>query len=1141
MDAIRYFTRHRTAANLLMVFMLAIGVIAATQMRAQYFPDVIVNEVSVSVPWAGAGAEDVDRAIVQLVEPVLLGVEGVAAVSSRASEGGAFISVEFEPNHDLATAESDVQAAVDALTTLPEGADDPVVAASAWRDRVTDVLISGPVGVDQLGRFADEFILRLFAEGISRATITGLADPETVVEVSSVTLMRHDLTMAEVAEAIANAARSNPAGELGGTARLRSGSEAQTAERIAAIVLRADPDGTILTVGDVATVRANAANAVRAAFVGQNPAMTIRVDRADDGDAIRMQAAVARLADEIQPGLPPGVTVKLVRTRAGQISDRLTLLLDNGLSGLALVLALLFLFLNVRIAFWVAAGIPIALVSALAVMWALGLTLNMISMFALIIMLGVVVDDAIVVGEHADFRLRTLGEPPAIAAENAAVRMAGPVLASSITTIVAFLGLLAVGGRFGELIAAIPITVAIVLVVSLVECFLILPNHLKGALVQEGHERWYDWPSRQMNRGMDWVRLRLIRPAMRILLIARYPALAAAVLALAWQSSLFLRGEVQFRFFSPPEQASVTGGFAMLPGASRDDTLAMMREVQRAAEVVTDRFEAEHGLNPATFIMAEIGGGAGRNLSGADGKGPDLLGSIAMELVSPDLRPYPTSEVIAALEAEVVPHPLLEELSFRNAFFGPGGVSLGVDLYGGEADTLKAAAEALKAALAVYPEVSGLEDSLAYDKEDLILTLTPQGESLGLDTAALGRALRNSLGGIEAATYPDGPRQASIRVELPQDELTADFLERSLIRTSAGVYVPLGDIVTVESRAGFSTVRRENGLRTVTVSGELAEDDPARATEVQRALAEDILPRIAEGFGLGYKLSGQAEDEREFLGGAAVALVLCLLGIYITLAWIFAHWTRPLVVMSVIPFGLVGAIYGHWVWDMPMSLFSIVGLIGMAGIIVNDSIVLVSTVDEYSEKRGLHAAIVDAVADRFRPVFLTTMTTVLGAGAAVIRTQRPGRVSQANGDHPRVWTGVRDGAGPGCGAGADGRAGRFCPGRRRPAPGGSPGAAPDAARAGCGDGRDHAGRPCLAVLGCGDRGLAGLAGSAWPVAGRGRSGPGCAGGLSRPCPGPLAGGSSCCGCPDSASQGLGRRAALHLDRAAVGKDCQRDP
>ena len=999
MALIRYFARHRTVANLLMVFMLVAGLAAATQMRAQYFPDIVVNEVDVTIVWDGAGADEVDRAIVQLVEPALLTVEGVAGISSRASEGRAVIEVEFDPNRDLATAEKNVQAAVDALSTLPEGAEDPVVVASAWRDRVTDVLISGPVGVDQLARFADEFTLRLFSEGISRATIAGLADPETVVEVPTATLMRHDITMAEVAVAIGNATRAAPAGELGGASRLRSGTEAQTVDRIAAVVLRAEPDGTTLTVGDIATIRANEPNSIRAAFVGDNPAMTIRVDRADDGDAIRMQATVARVAAEIQPSLPPGVTIELVRARANQISDRLEILLDNGTSGLLLVLAMLFLFLNVRIAFWVAAGIPIALVSALAVMWAFGMTLNMISMFALIIMLGVVVDDAIVVGEHADFRLRTLGEPPALAAENAAIRMGGPVLASSLTTIISFLGLLAIGGRFGELIAAIPITVAIVLLVSLVECFLILPHHLKSALVAEGKEQWHDWPSRQLNRGMDWFRLRVIRPLMRFVIFVRYPLLAAAVLALAWQSSLFLRGEVQFRFFSAPEQASVTGAFVMLPGAEREDTLAMMRELQRAAEVITTRFEAEHGLNPATFVLAEIGGGAGRNLASAETKGPDLVGSIAMELISPDQRPYPTSALISALEEEVVPHPLLEEISFRNAFFGPGGASLSVDLLGGEAETLKAAAEALKAALAGYPEVSGLEDTLAYDKEDLVLDLTPQGESLGLDTAALGRALRDRLGGIEAATYAEGPRQASIRVELPEGELTADFLDRSLIRTGSGAYVPLADIVTVESRAGFSTIVRENGLRTVTISGELSEADPARAAEVQRALAEEILPRIGEDFGLGFRVSGQAADEQEFLGGAAVALVLCLLGIYLTLAWIFAHWTRPLVVMSVIPFGLIGAIWGHWIWDMPMSLFSIVGLIGMAGIIVNDSIVLVSTVDEYSEKRGLHAAIVDAVSDRFRAVLLTTLTTVLGLAPLLYE-----RSSQAEFLKPTVIT-----------------------------------------------------------------------------------------------------------------------------------------
>ena len=999
MGLIQYFARHRTIANLLLIVLVVSGIVAATNMRAQYFPDVILNEVSVTVAWDGAGADDVDRAIVQVLEPAFLTIDGVADVSSRASEGRASINLEFEANFDLTAAEDEVQSTVDAINTLPEGAEAPVVAASAWRDRVTDVLINGPVGVDQLARFADEFTARLFAAGITRATITGLAAPEIVVEVSSTVLMQYDITMAEVATAIGAAVGDAPAGELGEGARLRTGSERRTTSEIAAILLRSLPDGSTLTVGDIATIRANSSNSIRASFVGENPAMTVRVDRADDGDAIRMQATVETVAAEMQLGLPPGVSVELVRTRAEQISDRLVLLIDNGLTGLALVLGLLFLFLNARIAFWVAAGIPAAMIAALAGMWALGVTLNMMSLFALIIMLGIVVDDAIVVGEHADFRVRKLGEAPEVAAENAARWMAAPVFASSVTTMIAFLGLLAVGGRFGDLILAIPLTVVAVLIASLVECFLILPNHLKHSLTAAGGDRWYDWPSRQVNRGMAWFEIWVIRPVIRFVIVARYPVLAATVLALALQAALFLRGDVQFRFFAPPEQASVSGSFAMLPGAGREDTMEMLRELQRATDVVTARFEAENGLNPATFVLAEIGGGSGRGLSGADTKGPDLLGSISMELISADLRPYPTSAFIAALEAEVVPHPLLEELSFRNAFFGPGGASLSVDLYGGEAETLKAAAESLKAALAIYPEVSGLEDTLSYDKEELILTLTAQGESLGFDNESLARALRERLGGIEAATYPDGTRQATIRVELPESELTADFLNRSLIRAEAGVYVPLSDIVQVESRSGFSTVRRENGLRTVSVSGDLSENDPARASEVQRVLSEEILPGVAEDFGLAWQLSGQAADEREFLGGAAVALVLCLLGIYLALAWIFAHWTRPLVVMTVVPFGLVGAVFGHWVWGMPLSMFSIVGLIGMAGIIINDSIVLVSTIDQYSERRGLRPAIIDGVADRFRPVLLTTLTTVLGLAPLLYE-----RSSQAEFLKPTVIT-----------------------------------------------------------------------------------------------------------------------------------------
>lgn len=995
-----YFVRHRTLANLLMVLMLVAGVVATLNIRAQYFPDVVLSEVDVEVRWPGAGAEDVDRAVVQVLEPALKTVEGVAATYARSVEGRASIEIEFEPGVNLDRAAQDVTAAVEGITTLPDGAEEPEVSRSAWRDQVTDVVITGPVGVDQLARLADEFTQALFAAGVTRTTISGLAAPEVVVEVSSVALMRHDVTMQGIASAIAAAVTTLPAGEVAaGASRVRTGQERRRAEEIGEIALRVAADGTVLRLRDVAAVRVEGADRGRAAFVGANPAMAVRVERGPEGDAIDMQARVAQAAEEMRPGLPEGVTLDLVRTRAEQITERLSLMFDNALGGLGLVVLMLFLFLNGRIAFWVAVGIPIATLSAIAVMWAGGLTLNMISLFALILVLGVIVDDSIVVGEHADFRVRHLGETPVVAAERAAVRMAGPVLASTLTTVIAFLALAAIGGRFGDLIRDIPLTVMAVMVASLVECFLILPNHMAHALKDSVKETWYDAPSRFTNRQLDRFRAAVMRPLMRGVIAWRYPVLALAVLALASQVALFIRGDVQFRFFNPPEQNSLTGNFAMLPGATRADSVAMMQELQRAVAAVGDAYEAEHGLDPVLYVMAEVGGGAGRGLSGAATKDADLLGGISVEIVNPDLRPYSSSAFIAAVEAEVRRHPLLEELSFRGGRFGPGGNAISVDLYGAEAGVLKAAAEALTARLAVFPEVSGLEDTLAYDKEELVLALTPTGQALGFTVEGLARDLRAMLSGVEAATFPDGPREAAIRVELPEGELTADFLERTQMRAAEGVYVPLADIVTVSRASGFASVMRENGLRVVTVSGDLAEDDPARATEVQAALRDEIVPGVAQDFGVQFRFSGQAEQEREFLGGAQVAVVLALVGIYLCLAWIFASWSRPVVVMSVIPFGMIGAILGHWVWDVPMSMFSIVGMIGMAGIIVNDSIVLVSTIDEYSEKRGLIPAVVDAVADRLRPVLLTTLTTVLGLAPLLFE-----RSSQAEFLKPTVVT-----------------------------------------------------------------------------------------------------------------------------------------
>lgn len=1060
---VSYFTRHKTVANLLLVLMLVAGLTAAPNMRAQFFPDVIIDSVTVSTVWKGAGAEDVDEAISQVLGTALLGLEGVERSSSASREGRSSITLEFEPGWDMSRAAADVQTAVDAIATLPSEAEEPSVRRGAWRDRVTDVVITGQVGPEQLGRFADELVVRLFAAGVTRTTIQGVAAPEILVEVPASKLVAHDVTMAQIAEAIAAQVDADPAGDVAGAnTRVRTGTAKRTPQEIAAVALRSNADGSKLLVSDVATVRAQGVDRNVGFFVGENPAITVGVDRSDRGDAIGVQQQVEKVAAELQASLPDGVTVELIRTRAEAITGRLDLLIENGLLGLGLVVALLFLFLNARTAFWVAAGIPVAMAAAIAFMYLGGVTINMISLFGLIITLGIVVDDAIVVGEHADHRYRLGGMSAAEAAEGAAQRMAMPVFAATLTTVIAFFGLVAVGGRFGGLISDIPYTVIAVLIASLIECFLILPHHMNHALA--GIEKrnkfsmsklvvggivtsvvatafvtglifgliygflWLtgadvakaygllsgsaaalagitlvlvagyllsrparlstivhvvgrhgiDTTSMVVNTGFVWMRERLFRPFMSGVIAMRYAVLAGVVVLLASQSAMFIRGDVQWRFFNAPEQGSVTGNFIMAEGARRADTLEMMREMQRATDAVAARLEAEHGVNPLAYVIAQIGGNGGRGLDAAEGKDGDLLGGISIELIDADLRPYSSFSFVAELQEEVVNHPLAEAVSFRGWRSGPGGDALDIQLYGASTQTLKEASEALQAALMEYPEVSGLQDNLAYDKEELILDLTPQGLALGFTIDQLGRVLRSRLGGIEAATYPDGPRSASIRVELPKGELTADFLDRTQMRTPAGAYVVLGDIVSVQQRTGFSTVRRENGIRLISVRGDISEDDPASASEITRALTEEILPRIASEQQVEYRLSGLSEQESEFLTDALTGLILCLTGIFLVLAWIFGSWTRPLVVMAIIPFGLVGTIYGHYAWDVPLSMFTVVGLLGMTGIIINDSIVLITTIDEYATDRGLIPSIIDGAADRLRPVILTTLTTVLG-------------------------------------------------------------------------------------------------------------------------------------------------------------------
>ena len=975
---LEYFVRHRTAANLLLVLMVIGGLYAATQIRSQFFPDIVLEVVTVSVKWSGAGSEDVDNGIVSVLAPALLAVEGVESSSSTATQGLASIRLEFEAGWDMSRATDEIKAVVDGITNLPENAEDPKIRRAAFRDRVTDVVIHGPMPAEVLAGFADELQARLFRAGVTRTSVVGVPEPVIQISAPESSLLRNDLTLQAIADAVAAETESDPAGEVAaGGARVRTGTARRSVQQMGDIAIRSLPDGSKLYLRDVAVVQLQGVEQGRAYFVGDNAAVLVRVERNERGDAIAVQALVEAEVAEMQALLPDNVQLRLTRTRSEAISARLDILKDNAAWGLGLVLLVLFLFLSARTAFWVAAGIPIAMAATVGLMFVFGVTLNMVSMFALIICLGIVVDDAIIVGEHADFLSRR-GYTPTQAAAQAARRMSAPVCSAALTTIIAFLALTAIGGRFGNLIVEIPFTVSVVLLASLAECFLVLPAHMRHALTKRRPDAWYDWPSRQVDKLFQAARRKIFDPSLRVLMRTRYPNFALALGLLLLSLALFMDGSVRWRFFNAPERGTITANIAMLPGANREDTRAMLSEMRRALDVVSAEYTKKYGTSPVAFTLSTLGGTAGRGLRGAGAKDPDLLGGLSIELIDPDLRPYSAFAFIGEWQAEVVRTPRLELMALRGGRSGPGGDAIDVQLLGNDAKKLKAAAEDLKASLARFGAVSALEDTLAYDKSELTLTLTPQGEALGFTTDAVGRELFRRLEGIEAAEFPQGTRSVKIKVSLPREELDAGFLYRTRLATPQGGMIALEDVVDISASVGFSSVKRENGLRTLRVTGDVSEDDPAAAAEVTRSLIETLLPDLAARYQLEWELRGLHEQENRFLTNAVTGLGLGLAGIYIVLAWIFASWTRPLVVMIVIPLGLIGTIWGHYWHSIPLSMFTVVGFIGMAGIIINDAIVLVTTIDEYAARRPLREALLEAVSDRLRPVFLTTATTVLG-------------------------------------------------------------------------------------------------------------------------------------------------------------------
>lgn len=963
---------HKVAANVLMLLAFVLGVIGVTRMNVQFFPTFELDVISVRVVWSGASSEDVETGITVPLEERLKTVDGLKRMSSTSAQGVASITLELEEDTDALLALDQVRQRVDEFRNLPRDAETPEVSRGSRYEPIARLLVRGS-SVEELRPWVRRFESELLAAGIDRVSITGLPEERIAIEIPSAALETLGLSLIEVGERVGALARDVPAGVAGeadGAREIRGLEQRRSAEAFAPLPVVSDEHG-VVRLGEIATITREPRTNELALFERGDSVVELQLQRSESGHSLKAARVLDDWLEETRPTLPPSIRLEVFDAQWQLISQRIELLVSNGLSGLLLVVAVLYFFLPARVALWVMVGIPTAFLATLALMFLFGGTINMMSLFALIMALGIIVDDAIVVSEDADTH-RHMGEGPAQAAIGGARRMLWPVLASSLTTVAAFLPLMMVGGVIGNILGDIPFVMVAVIAASLLECFLILPAHLRGALagaaalhhsnvrkrLDAGYARFRDGPFRRLvERALAW----------------RGTTIALTVSLMVLAVGLLAGGRIGFVFFPTPEGQVVFANATFVAGTPRAHTEAFLTELERALFAA----EAELGGGLVQTAVSRLGGTISSG-SGSSARGDQLAG-VMVELSPPDQREVRNERFLATWREKLPPVAGLELLTFTARQSGPPGRDINIRLSGDSADALKAAALELAETLKSLPGVSEPEDDMPYGREQLVYRLTPAGEALGLTTESLGRQLRAAFDGALAQLVQVGRDELEVRVMLPREERSRlDVFERITVRLPDGHFVPLATVASWESQRGFEALRHAEGRLAVEVSAAV-DSEVNNANAIQAELERDALPGLAQKYGLEFSFEGRSADQRETMEDMRSGLMLGLALIYLILVWSFSSWSWPLVVMSAIPLGLAGAIFGHWVLGIELTILSMFGLFGLAGIVVNNSIILVSLFKELQHKgASLHEALVGAACGRLRAVLLTSLTTIGG-------------------------------------------------------------------------------------------------------------------------------------------------------------------
>ncbi len=986
---INWFARNGVAANLLMIVILALGAWSvASRITLEVFPSFERDIVTVTLSYRGATPAEVEEAVVIRIEEAVADLEGIKKISSSAFEGAGRVIIEVDKGRKPRDMLDDIKNRVDAIIGFPTDVEKPIYGVQTRTREVISIAVSADLPekrLRQMGELIRDDIAAL--PEVSLVELTGIRAYEMAIEVSEDTLDRYGLTFEQVLQSVRRSSLDQPAGSIktrAGEILLRTKGQAYTAEDFSRITVLNREDGTQLSLGEIAIIRDGfEEEAMDTNFNGQ-PTVMIEVFRTGKQNAIEVATAVREYVIEKNDQLPAGISLHYWRDRSQVVKQRLNTLLKSAWQGGVLVFLCLTLFLRFSVALWVCIGIPISFMGALALMPEMGTSLNLISLFAFILVLGIVVDDAIITGENIYSHMKRGGQG-LDAAIKGAQEVSVPVTFGLLTTLAAFSPLFLVEGVRGPIFAQIPLVVFPVLLFSWVESKLILPAHLRHIKIKLPEQTGLlTRVQEKIANGLENILAFFYRPLLKAALNFRYLTFSIFIGVSFVILSFVISGRYGFTYFPSVQSETVRATLKMQTGTSAEITAEYIKKMMATAEALQKKYTAKENENSKERsviknVMTSIGWSSSGSF-GASGRGSPELGQVSLELLSPKERPMPidTLKLVDEWRKAIGPIAGAKDLSFR-AELGHSGSAIGVQLTGNDFATLKLASAEIQQRLTEYPGIFDIKDSLEDGKQEIELKIRPEAELLGITSSDLGRQVRHAFFGAEAQRIQRGRDDVRVMIKYPQeDRRSIGNLDKMRIRTADGHEVPIGNITDIKTGPSFATINRVDRHRAVNISAEADEDtaDINKITADLTSLLASIQQRYPD---IRYTFEGQQREQKESFGSLAYGSLFVLFCVYALLAIPLKSYLQPIVVMLVIPFSLVGAIFGHMLLGMNLSIMSVMGCLALAGVVVNDSLVLVDWINRRrAEGMQVFEAVRTAGSARFRPILLTSITTFAG-------------------------------------------------------------------------------------------------------------------------------------------------------------------